>query len=44
MARILPIALSERSMRGTLVPTRPPKRRVVLVTSSNGQQQYVTTC
>jgi hypothetical protein len=38
------IVLSERSMRGTLVPTRAPKCRVVLVTSPTGQSQWVTTC
>jgi hypothetical protein len=38
------IVLSERSMRGTFVPTRPPKCRVVLVTSSSGQQQWVSVC
>jgi hypothetical protein len=38
------IVLSRRSMRGTFVPTRPPKCRVVLVTSSSGQSQWVTTC
>jgi hypothetical protein len=38
------IVLSRRSMRGTFVPTRPPKCRVVLVTSSTGQQQWVSVC
>jgi hypothetical protein len=38
------IALSERRLRGNFVPTRPPRCRFVLVTSSTGQQQWVTVC
>jgi hypothetical protein len=38
------IVLRNGHKRGTFVPTRPPKCRFVLVTSSNGQQQWVTVC
>jgi hypothetical protein len=38
------IVLEGRQRRGTFVPTRPPKCRFVLVTSSSGQQQWVTVC
>ena len=38
------IVLPDRAKRGTFVPTRPPKCRVVLVTSSSGQQQWVSVC
>ena len=38
------IVLSKRQMRGTFVPTRPPRCRFVLVTTSSGQQQWVTVC
>jgi hypothetical protein len=31
-------------MRGTFVSPRPPKCRVVLVTSPSGQQQWVSLC
>jgi hypothetical protein len=38
------IVLRNGHKRGTFVPTRPPKCRVVLVTGSNGQQQWVSVC
>jgi hypothetical protein len=38
------IVLSRHSMRGTFVSPRPPKCRVVLVTSPSGQQQWVSLC
>jgi hypothetical protein len=38
------IVLADGSQRGTFIPTRPPKCRVVVVTSSGGQQQWVTVC
>jgi hypothetical protein len=38
------IVLSKRSMRGSFVSPRAPKCRIVLVTSSNGQQQWVSVC
>ena len=38
------IVLPSRAKRGAFIPTRPPKCRVVLVTSSSGQQQWVTVC
>ena len=38
------IVLADGSVRGTFVPTRPPKCRVVLVTMSNGTQQWVSVC
>ncbi|HEX5619637.1 MAG TPA: hypothetical protein VFX51_14545 [Solirubrobacteraceae bacterium] len=38
------IVLGNGHKRGTFVPTRPPKCRFVLVTGSNGQQQWVTVC
>ena len=38
------VVLNNGGIRGTFVPTRPPRCRVVLVTSSSGQQQYVTVC
>ena len=38
------IVLPDRAKRGTFVPTRPPKCRVVLVTNSSGQQQWVSVC
>jgi hypothetical protein len=38
------IVLASGKKRGTFVPTRPPKCRVVLVTGSNGQQQWVSVC
>lgn len=31
-------------MRGTFIPARPPRCRVVLVTNSSGQQQWVSVC
>jgi len=30
--------------RGVMIPTRPPKCRLVLVTGSGGQQQWVAVC
>jgi hypothetical protein len=38
------IVLSKRSMRGAFVSPRPKKCRLVLVTSSTGQQQWVSVC
>jgi hypothetical protein len=38
------IVLSKRQMRGNFVPARPPKCRVVPVTSSSGGTQWVTVC
>jgi hypothetical protein len=38
------VVLVDRSIRGTFIPTGPPKCRVVAVTSSSGQQQWVTVC
>jgi hypothetical protein len=38
------IVLPDRSMRGTFVSPRPPRCRMVLVTGSSGQQQWVTVC
>jgi hypothetical protein len=38
------IMLPDRAKRGTFVPTRPPKCRVVLVSGPNGQSQYVAVC
>jgi hypothetical protein len=38
------VVLADGSIRGTMIPTRPPRCRVVLVTSSSGQQQWVTVC
>jgi hypothetical protein len=38
------VVLNNGEIRGTMIPTRPPRCRFVLVTSSNGQQQYVTIC
>ena len=38
------IVLPSHAKRGTFIPTRPPKCRVVLVTGSSGQQQWVTVC
>ena len=38
------VVLNNGEIRGTFVPTRPPRCRVVLVTSSSGQQQSVTVC
>jgi hypothetical protein len=38
------IVLSERSMRGNFVPARPPRCRLVAVTSSSGGTQWVTVC
>ena len=38
------VVLDNGEIRGTFVPTRPPRCRVVLVTSSSGQQQSVTVC
>ena len=38
------VVLANGEIRGTMVPTRPPRCRVVLVTSSSGQQQSVTVC
>jgi hypothetical protein len=38
------ILLSERSMRGTFISSRPRKCRAVLVTNSNGTQSLVTVC
>jgi hypothetical protein len=38
------IVLRNGRKRGTFIPTRPPRCRVVLVTGSNGQAQYVTIC
>ena len=38
------IVLPDRGKRGTLIPTRPPKCRFVLVSGPNGQQQWVSVC
>jgi hypothetical protein len=38
------IVLADRAKRGTFVPTRPPKCRLVLVTGPGGQQQWVSVC
>ena len=38
------VVLANGNIRGTFVPTRPPKCRTVLVTNSSGQQQFVTVC
>jgi hypothetical protein len=38
------VVLNNGEIRGTFMPTRPPRCRVVLVTSSTGQSQYVTVC
>ena len=38
------IVLGNGEIRGAMIPTRPPRCRLVLVTSSSGQQQYVTVC
>jgi hypothetical protein len=38
------IILPNLRKRGTFIPTRPPKCRMVLVTSSSGQQQWVSVC
>lgn len=38
------IVLADRSKRGTMIPTRPPRCRFVLVTSATGQQQWVSVC
>jgi hypothetical protein len=38
------VVLADGSVRGTFVLTRPPKCRFVLVTSSNGTQQWVSVC
>ena len=38
------IVLANRRMRGTFVPTRPPRCRVVAVTGPNGDVRYVSTC
>ena len=38
------VVLNNGEIRGAMVPTRPPRCRVVLVTSSSGQQQSVTVC
>lgn len=42
--RVTWIVHRDGRMRGTFVPTRPPKCRVVLVTNSSGQQQWVSVC
>ncbi len=38
------IVMPNRSKRGNFVPTRPPRCRLILVTSSSGQAQWVTIC
>jgi len=38
------VVLNNGEIRGNFVPTRPPRCRLVLVTSATGQQQYVTIC
>ena len=38
------IVVRNGSKRGAFVPARPPKCRFVLVTGSNGQQQWVSVC
>ncbi len=38
------VVLANGDIRGTMIPTRPPRCRPVLVTNSSGQQQYVTVC
>ncbi len=38
------IALPGGRLRGTFVPTRPPKCRVITVTGPNGDVRYVSTC
>jgi hypothetical protein len=38
------VVLNNGEIRGAMFPTRPPRCRLVLVTSSSGQQQYVTVC
>ena len=38
------IVRADGSKRGNFVPTRPPRCRIVVVTSSSGQSQYVTVC
>ena len=38
------VVLPNGEIRGAMIPTRPPRCRLVLVTSSSGQQQYVTVC
>jgi hypothetical protein len=38
------IVLPGRAKRGTFVPTRPRKCRLVLVSGANGQSQWVSVC
>ena len=38
------IVLADRAKRGTFVPTRPPKCRVVVVSGPGGQSQNVLVC
>jgi hypothetical protein len=38
------IALDRRHIRGTFVPARPPRCKVVAVTAADGSVRYVSTC
>jgi hypothetical protein len=38
------IALDKKHLRGTFVPTRPPRCRVVMVTGADGTVRYVSLC
>jgi hypothetical protein len=38
------IALDQKHLRGTFVPTRPPRCRIVVVTASDGTARYVSIC